>query len=70
MGQVPARIAEIDPVATLYVGHHLGADSQRVAQYLARNGYRPVNVAGGMQAWAGAGQGRSVAPTAATRASF
>jgi len=25
-------------------------------QYLARNGYEPVNVAGGMLAWAGAGR--------------
>jgi rhodanese-related sulfurtransferase len=27
-----------------------------VAQYLARCGYTPVNVAGGMLAWAGAGR--------------
>jgi rhodanese-related sulfurtransferase len=27
-----------------------------VSQYLARNGYKPVNVAGGMQAWADAGR--------------
>ena len=27
-----------------------------VAQYLARNGYEPINVAGGMTAWAGAGR--------------
>ena len=33
-----------------------GGRSQRVAQYLARNGYAPVNVAGGMLAWAGAGR--------------
>ena len=28
----------------------------RVAQYLARNGYQPLNVAGGMSAWAAAGR--------------
>ena len=29
---------------------------ERVAQYLARNGYEPINVAGGMLAWAEAGR--------------
>jgi len=56
MGQVPSRITEIDADATLYVVCHLGGRSQRVAQYLARNGYTPVNVSGGMQAWAAAGR--------------
>jgi rhodanese-related sulfurtransferase len=27
-----------------------------VAQYLARHGYTPVNVSGGMEAWAAAGR--------------
>lgn len=56
MGDVPARIAEIDRDATLFVVCHVGGRSQRVAQYLARNGYRPINVSGGMLAWAGAGR--------------
>jgi rhodanese-related sulfurtransferase len=56
MGQVPSRIDEIDPDAKLFVVCHLGGRSQRVAQYLARHGYNPVNVSGGMQAWAGAGR--------------
>lgn len=56
MGDVPARIAEIDTDAALYVVCHAGGRSQRVAQYLARNGYEPLNVAGGMLAWAGAGR--------------
>jgi rhodanese-related sulfurtransferase len=56
MGDVPARIAEIDTDATLYVVCHAGGRSQRVAQYLARNGYEPINVTGGMLAWAGAGR--------------
>ena len=60
MGDVPARIAEIDTDATLYVVCHAGGRSLRVAQYLARNGYEPLNVAGGMLAWAGAG--RAVGP--------
>src|SRR5689334_3784233 len=56
MGQVPARLDEIDQDATLYVVCQAGGRSQRVAQYLARNGYTPVNVTGGMLAWAGAGR--------------
>ena len=43
------------PDAKLFVVCHLGGRSQRVAQYLARNGYAPVNVNGGMQAWARCG---------------
>jgi rhodanese-related sulfurtransferase len=56
MGQIPSRMNEIDADATLFVVCHLGGRSQRVAHYLARNGYTPVNVAGGMEAWAGAGR--------------
>jgi rhodanese-related sulfurtransferase len=56
MGDVPARIAEIDGDATLYVMCHAGGRSQRVAQYLARNGFEPINVTGGMSAWAAAGR--------------
>jgi rhodanese-related sulfurtransferase len=56
MGEVPGRLAEIDPDARLYVVCHLGGRSQRVAEYLARNGYTPTNVSGGMAAWAAAGR--------------
>jgi rhodanese-related sulfurtransferase len=56
MGDVPARIGEIDANATLYVVCHAGGRSLRVAQYLARNGYDPINVDGGMLSWAGAGR--------------
>lgn len=56
MGEVPARMAEIDAEAPVFVVCHAGGRSQRVAQYLARNGYQPVNIAGGMLAWAGAGR--------------
>ena len=56
MGDVPARMGEIDTDATLYVVCHAGGRSLRVAQYLARNGFEPINVAGGMLAWAGAGR--------------
>jgi rhodanese-related sulfurtransferase len=56
MGQIPARLDEIDPAAKLFVVCQAGGRSQRVSQYLARNGYAPVNVSGGMLAWAGAGR--------------
>jgi rhodanese-related sulfurtransferase len=56
MGDVPARVDEIDPDAQLFVVCHLGGRSARVAQYLAQNGYAPINVSGGMQAWADAGR--------------
>jgi rhodanese-related sulfurtransferase len=56
MGDVPARMAEIDRGSTLFVVCHLGGRSLRVARYLAQNGYEPVNVTGGMQAWADAGR--------------
>ena len=56
MGEVPARIGEIDPGAKLFVVCHLGGRSLRVARYLAQNGYEPINVCGGMQAWAEAGR--------------
>ena len=56
MGQVPSRIDEIDADVKLFVVCQAGGRSQRVAQHLARNGYRPVNVSGGMLAWAAAGR--------------
>jgi len=56
MGQVPSRIDEIDADAKLFVVCQAGGRSQRVAEYLARNGYAPVNVSGGMLAWADAGR--------------
>jgi rhodanese-related sulfurtransferase len=56
MGEVPGRLNEIDPHATLYVICKAGGRSQKVAQFLAGNGYEPVNVSGGMLAWANAGR--------------
>ena len=47
---------EIDRDATLYVICHAGGRSQRVAQYLARNGFDPINVSGGMLSWVQAGR--------------
>ena len=53
MNEIPARLAELPqdrPIACLC--HH-GARSQRVALFLAQQGYSDVaNVAGGIDAWA------------------
>jgi rhodanese-related sulfurtransferase len=52
MQDIPTRLAELPkdrPIACLC--HH-GARSQRVAQYLAQNGFEQVvNIAGGIHAW-------------------
>lgn len=56
MGEVPARLREIDPAAPVYVICQAGIRSLQVARYLQRSGYRPVNVTGGMLAWASAGR--------------
>ena len=67
MGQIPARLGEIDPAAALYVVCQGGGRSQRVSQYLAQNGYTPVNVSGGMLGMGGLG--RRWSPTTAASAS-
>jgi rhodanese-related sulfurtransferase len=56
MGEVPARVAELQTDADYFVVCHAGGRSQRVAEYLVRHGYRAVNVSGGMLAWAHAGR--------------
>ena len=56
MGDVPSRLDEIDRSATLYVICKAGGRSAKVAEFLARDGFEPVNVDGGMLAWAAAGR--------------
>lgn len=52
MNAVPARLAEMDPARAVAVLCHHGARSQRVAMFLAGNGFeRVVNIAGGIEAW-------------------
>lgn len=52
MNDIPARLAELpadQPIACLC--HH-GARSQRVASFLAQNGFgKVINIAGGIDAW-------------------
>ena len=53
MGQIQARLNEINPEAEIVVVCHHGIRSNSVANYLARNGYAHLyNLAGGIDAWA------------------
>ena len=52
MNEIPARLAELDPVQRIACLCHHGARSQRVAVFLAQNGFDSVaNVSGGIDAW-------------------
>jgi sulfur-carrier protein adenylyltransferase/sulfurtransferase len=53
MNEVPQRLAEIDRDREIVVQCRSGGRSQRVAQFLAAQGYPNVkNLAGGILAWA------------------
>jgi sulfur-carrier protein adenylyltransferase/sulfurtransferase len=53
MGEIPARIGELDPNATIAVLCHLGGRSGRVAAFLTARGFANVaNVEGGIDAYA------------------
>lgn len=52
MREVPARLAELDPVKPLVVMCHSGGRSRRVAEFLKGNGFPNVfNLMGGIDAW-------------------
>ena len=52
MGEIPARLGELSPQTPLACLCHHGARSQRVASFLAQNGFTQVaNIAGGIDAW-------------------
>ncbi len=52
MNDVPARLGELDPDTPIACLCHHGARSQRVAMFLAQNGFAHVaNIAGGIDAW-------------------
>jgi rhodanese-related sulfurtransferase len=61
MGDIPARLGELDPEAEIVVVCHHGIRSAQVAGYLAAAGFqRVMNLAGGIDAWS-----RTVDPTVA-----
>jgi rhodanese-related sulfurtransferase len=52
MGDIPSRLAELDPDRETIVMCHHGVRSAQVAMYLARNGFeRVINLRGGIDAW-------------------
>ena len=52
MNEIPARLAELDEGHRIACLCHHGARSQRVAAFLAQNGFAEVaNIAGGIDAW-------------------
>jgi len=52
MNDIPGRLAELDPQRPVAVMCHHGGRSQRVAMFLASNGFATVaNLAGGIDAW-------------------
>jgi len=54
MGQVPARLAELDPQRETVVICHHGMRSSQVAGFLESQGFGDIiNLVGGVAAWAG-----------------
>jgi rhodanese-related sulfurtransferase len=52
MGEIPARLSELDPNAELVVVCHHGVRSAQVAIYLTRSGFARVsNLRGGIDEW-------------------
>lgn len=53
MGQVAARLSELDPSSEIVVICHHGGRSMQVASFLERQGFSGViNLTGGVDAWA------------------
>lgn len=52
MGEIPARLQELDPERPVACLCHHGARSMRVAAWLAQQGFAEVaNLSGGIEAW-------------------
>lgn len=52
MGELPGRLAELDPSRPLACLCHHGARSLRVAAFLAQQGFETLaNITGGIDAW-------------------
>lgn len=52
MNQLPGRLAELDPERPVACLCHHGTRSQRVAMFLASNGFGQIaNISGGIEAW-------------------
>ena len=52
MGQIPARMGELDPLQPIVCYCHHGMRSLQVVAFLQRQGFESVyNLAGGIEAW-------------------
>ncbi len=51
MAQIPARMNELPRGVQIVCMCHHGNRSERVAEFLAANGYDAVNLTGGIDAW-------------------
>ena len=56
LGDIPARVGELDPSVRTLVVCHLGGRSARATQWLHAQGHDVTNIAGGMEAWEAAGR--------------
>jgi rhodanese-related sulfurtransferase len=56
LGQLPARVGELDPSAQTLVVCHVGGRSARATAWLHAQGHDVINLAGGMEAWEQAGR--------------
>jgi rhodanese-related sulfurtransferase len=54
LGDLPARVDELDPQAKTLVVCHVGARSASATAWLHGRGHDVANLAGGMDAWEGA----------------
>ena len=55
LGDLPARVGELDPEADIVVVCRSGGRSARATAWLVQNGYDAANLDGGMGAWVDAG---------------
>lgn len=56
LGQLQARVGELDPQARTLVVCHVGGRSARATAWLDAQGHDAVNLEGGMDAWEQAGR--------------
>lgn len=56
LGQLVERYAEVPLDVDVYVVCRAGGRSLKATSWLANNGFDPINVTGGMGAWADAGK--------------
>lgn len=56
LGQLQARVGELDPQARTLVVCHVGGRSAQATAWLDAQGHDVVNLAGGMEAWEQAGR--------------